>query len=84
MYTGRSPTDYTVKSYLVTVKTDVQLELDQYLQEKGVGAFMTALMEKVLLAEAQNPYTVIFEFICEQYPEQAILALEMLNPPKNT
>jgi hypothetical protein len=73
-----------VKSYLVTLKSDVQLELDQYLQEKGVTTFVTGLMEKVLLAESQTPYTVMLEYIAEQCPEQALLALEMLNPPKNT
>ena len=84
LYTGRSPVDYSAKTYLAQVNTDVQQELDKYLSELNVFSFFSGLVERVLLSEAASPHSTIVELICEQFPEQAILALELLNPPKNT
>jgi hypothetical protein len=84
MYTGRTPTDYKATSYLATVNSNIHAELDAYLNDKGINAFMTALVEKLLLIEAATPPSAIIEYLCDEYPDQALIALELLNPPKNT
>ena len=83
MHTGRSPTDYTVKSYVASLNHDLQTELDKYLTQQNVQQVVSSMVERVLLVESQTPVNTMIEFLCETQPEASMLAFEMLNPPKN-
>jgi hypothetical protein len=75
--------NYTLNGYSVTVDSDIQNDLENYLQEKQVSFILTSLMERLLVSESSNPYSTIVELLCEEYPDQGLLALELMNPQKN-
>lgn len=68
----------------MTINTNVQSDLDTYLNEKRVQTIMATLVERLLLSESITPHASLVEYLCEQYPEQAILALELTRPPKGS
>jgi hypothetical protein len=74
---------YTLNGYSVTVDSDIQKDLESYLQENKVSIILTSLMERLLVSESSNPYSTIVEVLCEDYPDQGLLALELINPQKN-
>lgn len=81
---GVSPNDYSVRNYVVTVNTDIQADLEEYISNQQIHQLFSELVEKLLLSEASNPYSATVEYLCEKYPEQGILALELNQPQKNT
>lgn len=76
-------TDYTIEGYTVTPNSDIQGDLEKYLQQKRLNHVMTSLVERLLITESNNPQASIVEYLCDDYPEQGLLALELLNPQKN-
>eukprot|EP01040_Poterioochromonas_malhamensis_P018428 gene18428-21519_t len=80
----RIPVDtYTVEGYTVTPNSNIQGDLETYLQQKKLNTIMTSLVERLLITESNNPQASIVEYLCDDYPEQGLLALELLNPQKN-
>lgn len=75
--------DYIVNGYITNIHSDIQGELEQFLQEKDVQNTISAIVERVLLTEAANPYASILEYLTFYNPEQVYLALELVSP-KNT
>jgi hypothetical protein len=77
------PDSYTVAGYNVTISSDIQGDLEKYLREKNLHPLMTSLVERLLSSQTSNPYASIIEYLCDDYPDQGLLALGLLNPQKN-
>lgn len=67
----------------MTKDSDIQQDLDKYLKECQVNAIISAMIEKVLIAETLNPYATAIEYLIKEYPEQSFLGLELVNPKKS-
>lgn len=81
---GISPNDYSVRNYVVAPHTDIQGDLDKYLTRYSVHQTLCNIVENLLLTESINPYVSIVEYLCQNFPEQGILALELHSPQKGS
>jgi hypothetical protein len=63
--------------------TDISAELDEYLTLRNIRTIIAEIVEKLLLLESSSPYYTILEFLSEKYPQEVILALEILHPEKH-
>eukprot|EP01031_Cornospumella_fuschlensis_P031780 gene31780-38413_t len=76
--------DYILQGYAVQANADIQRDLEKYLTNTNVQVILSTLVERMLIAEAANPFALIVENLCRDYPEQALKALEIVNPRKQT
>jgi cAMP-dependent protein kinase regulator len=56
------------------VAEQVQAELQDYLNVKGVNALFVAIVEGLLIEKPTNPIAFIIEFLCKSYPDLAVQA----------
>ena len=56
------------------VADQVQAELQDYLNVKGVNALFVSIVEGLLIEKPANPIAFIIEFLCKSYPELAVQA----------
>lgn len=59
---------------------DVQAELQQYLNSKNINSLFISIVENLLIEKPANPIAFMIEYLYKQYPDQAKLALENINP----
>mmetsp|Transcript_26926 Transcript_26926/g.45031 ORF Transcript_26926/g.45031 Transcript_26926/m.45031 type:complete len:411 (-) Transcript_26926:132-1364(-) len=59
---------------------DVQAELQQYLNSKNINSLFISIVENLLIEKPANPIAFMIEYLYKQYPDQAKVALENLNP----
>ncbi|RYH12953.1 hypothetical protein EON65_36850 [archaeon] len=76
--------DYILQGYAVQTSADIQRDLEKYLTTTNVQVILSTLVERMLIAEAANPFSLIVENLCRDYPEQALKALEIINPRRQT
>eukprot|EP00613_Pedinella_sp_CCMP2098_P048137 CAMPEP_0171841434 /NCGR_PEP_ID=MMETSP0992-20121227/14574_1 /TAXON_ID=483369 /ORGANISM="non described non described, Strain CCMP2098" /LENGTH=430 /DNA_ID=CAMNT_0012458443 /DNA_START=25 /DNA_END=1317 /DNA_ORIENTATION=- len=56
------------------VAEQVQAELQDYLNVKGINALFVAIVEGLLIEKPTNPIAFIIEFLCKSYPDLAVQA----------
>ncbi|KAL7553194.1 hypothetical protein ACHAWF_016463 [Thalassiosira exigua] len=50
--------------------TEVQADLNRYLQEKNLNAVFVQIVEAILIDKPENPYLFMVNFLLEKYPEE--------------
>ena len=65
---------------LILQAADVQAELQQYLNSKNINSLFISIVENLLIEKPANPIAFMIEYLYKQYPDQAKIALETLNP----
>ena len=49
---------------------DVQAELQEYLNKKGINTLFIKIVEQLLLDKPDNPIQHVVEFLLKEYPEE--------------
>ena len=49
---------------------DVQAELQEYLNKKGINTLFIKIVENLLLDKPDNPIKHVVEYLLKQYPEE--------------
>lgn len=59
---------------------EVQAELQEYLQVRGINGLFVQLVENLLIEKPENPIAFIVEFLWKKYPQQAMAAAIQMPP----
>ena len=60
--------------------TEVQAELQQYLNSKNINSLFISIVENLLIEKPHNPIAFMIEYLFKTYPDQAQVALGNVAP----